>query len=566
MQNLRVNTNTGLIQHEKLKQEYLRFGNRGLISRVALDEISPTCDPLGPENKLIIAQSILAGTIVSTSGRMSIGAKSPLTGGLKESNIGGMIGKALSNHGIKLLIVEGQPLNKELYILLIEKNGTARLIERSDLVEMGNFSLVDQLRDEYGQDCELLICGPVGEKLYRNACVMSTDFATKEPSRAAGRGGLGAVMGARGLKAVVVQKAANPFKAQPADPVKFKDATRSFHKAAVENGAVQARTKYGTFGGVRNNADTGVLPVKNFRSIPFDGIDNIDAQGIVDHLDKYGGKYGLACQSGCLIKCSNYFVDKNGEHTASSFNYETLGLIGSNLMIDSLDDITRIKQLCDDKGVDTIEMGASLGIMMEAGVLAWGDGKSALEMALQLTSGGEYAKEFAQGIDFFGEFLNVDRVPAVRGQSFPAYDVRNNKGLGVAYLIGTMGADHTVGSGKPDEEGNYVKNSITSMNMLAGFDNFFCLFMMQPVMMDKAIQNDFFDLLSAYYGETWGLPELFKLGRETLIAEFEFNRAAGLKDPVMPKMFTEEFSEISGENFDFDGNQILIIKNSYLEK
>ncbi len=563
---LRVNTNTRLIQYEELNPDYLNFGNRGLIARAALDEIPPACDPLGPENKLLIAQSTLAGTIVSTSGRMSIGAKSPLTNGIKESNIGGMIGKALSAHGIKLLIVEGTPSNDTLFILLVEKDGSAQLIARSDLAGMGNFSLVDQLRKEYGPDSEMLVCGPAGEKLYRNACILSTDFATKELSRAAGRGGLGAVMGARRLKAIVVQKAAKPFKAQPTDPEKFKSAAVSFHKSAAGNGAVQARTKYGTFGGVRNNADTGILPVKNFRSIPFEGIDKIDAQAIVDHLDRFGGKYGLACQSGCLIKCSNYFVDSNGEHTASSFNYETLGLLGPNLMIDSLDDVALIKQVCDDAGIDTIEMGAALGVLMEAGILEWGDGKAAIAMVQQLITGGKYAKEFAQGIDFLGKFLKVERIPAVRGQSFPAYDIRNNKGMGLSYLAGTMGADHTFGSGRPDEDGSYVKASVMSMNMLAGFDNIFCLFMMQPIMMDKAIQQSFFDLLSAYYGEPWDLPKLIKLGAETLSNEYKFNQLAGLDDPVMPRMFTQENSEISGTIFDVEDEQITNIKKNYLEK
>ena len=173
MKTLRVNTGSRQAAYENLKPEYRDLGNRGLVARVGLDEIPPACDPIGPENKLVIAQSLLAGTILATSGRMSIGGKSPLTGGIKEANIGGMIGKALTAHGIKLLIVEGAPANDDLFILLVKNDGSPELIERNDLVGMGNFTLVHQLREAYGQDSEMLVIGPAGEKLFRNACILA---------------------------------------------------------------------------------------------------------------------------------------------------------------------------------------------------------------------------------------------------------------------------------------------------------------------------------------------------------------------------------------------------------
>jgi len=564
MKTLRANTRSGQAAFEELKPGYRDLGNRGLVAKAALDEIPPACDPLGPENKLMVAQSLLAGTILSTAGRMSVGGKSPLTGGIKEANVGGMVGKALTAHGIKLLIVEGAPANGELYILLVQADGSARLVERGDLKGVGNFALVKRLREDYGETCEMLVCGPAGEKLYRNACVLSTDYATKEPVRAAGRGGLGAVMGARGLKAVVVQKADKPFRAAAARPEEFKAALNAMHKAAAAAGVVQARTKYGTFGAVRGNENAGILPVKNFRSMPFAGIDKIDAQAIVDRLEKNGGRYGQACQTGCFIKCSNYYVDESGRHTASAFNYETLGLCGPNLMIDSLDDIAEIKQICDDFGFDTIEMGASLGLMMEAGVLPWGDGRAAVAMARQVAAGGEYSKPVGQGINALGDFLGVTRIPAVRGQSFAAYDVRVNKGMGLSYLAGTMGADHTVGPGDPDKDGSYVQSAVMKMNLLAAFDNIFCMFMLQPIMMDREIMGKFFEMLSAYFGEPWDMQRLLKLGAATLACEYRFNRSAGLGEAAMPKMFTDEKSAITGSAFDIDPDQAAKIQAFYL--
>ena len=256
--------------------------------------------------------------------------------------------------------------------------------ERNDLAEMGIYPLVNKLREEYGEDTELLVCGPAGERLFKTACLISTDYATREPIRVAGRGGMGAVMGARGLKAIVIQKPKKTCKAAAADPGEFKSAAAAFHKLAGANSTIVARATYGTFGGNRKAESTGVLPVKNFRSFRFDAIDKMDAQAVVDKLDKNGGKYGLACQAGCLIRCSNYYVDDSGRHTTSGFNYETLGLCGSNLMLDSLDEIAEIKHLCDDFGVDTIEMGAALGLFMEAGIIPWGTGRPPLPCLARL--------------------------------------------------------------------------------------------------------------------------------------------------------------------------------------
>ena len=460
MKTLRVDTSNQAIHYEENKSDYQYLGNRGLIAKVAMDEIRRDCDPLGSENKFIIAQSLLAGTNLTTSGRMSIGGKSPLTGGIKESNVGGMVGKAFTEHDIKVVIIEGMPLNNELYILLVENDGTAKLVERNDLAGTGNYSVVKQLRESYGEDTELLVCGPAGEKLFKNACVMATDFSTKEPCRAGGRGGLGAVLGAKGIKAIVVKKALHPYKASPALPEEFKTKLIKFHKATATHAATQARKKFGTFGGVRNNETNGILPVKNFRSIHFDAIDKIDGQAIVDQLERNGGRYGLSCQSGCIIKCANYYVNSYGQHTASSLNYETLGLCGPNCMIEDLDDIAEIKQLCDDFGIDSIEMGAAIGLFMEAGLIPWGDGKAAIDMIKDITKDGQYSKFVGQGLIALGKELGVTRVPAVRGQAFAAYDVRNNKGMGLSYLAGTMGADHTFGSGRPDQEGSYVSSSI----------------------------------------------------------------------------------------------------------
>ena len=283
----------------------------------------------------------------------------------------------------------------------------------------------------------------------------------------------------------------------------------------------------------------------------------------MDKLDKNGGKYGQACQTGCLIRCSNSYVNDRGEHSASAFNYESMVLCGPNLMLESLDETAEMMHLCDDFGVDSIEMGAALGLFMEAGIIPWGDGKAAIAMLKEIIAGGKYAREAGQGLTALGEVLGVSRVPAVRGQAFPAYDVRNNKAMGMSFLAGTMGADHTIGSGKPDAEGKFAQSSVYMMNLMAAIDNIFCMFLMQPLLMDKEMMARFLRTLSAFFGETWDMERLLQMGQDTMLNEYRFNESAGLGPAVMPKMFLEEKSAVTGAVYDMDPAEVEAVQAIY---
>jgi aldehyde:ferredoxin oxidoreductase len=203
---VRVNMSTRQITYDPVPEAYRDLGGRILTARILSDEVKPTCDPLGPHNKLVFATGLLAGTPVSSSGRLSIGGKSPLTKGIKESNSGGTLAQRLAQMQIKALILEGVPEEATPSILVIESGGS-RLVPAGDYQETGVYTFTQAMLEQY-PGASVACIGPAGEWLYQAAGVAVTD-TDGCPSRYCGRGGLGAVMGVKGLKAVVIPEKGN---------------------------------------------------------------------------------------------------------------------------------------------------------------------------------------------------------------------------------------------------------------------------------------------------------------------------------------------------------------------
>ena len=217
---LRVNMNEQTVTVEEVPQDYVGLGGRGLTSIMINNEVPPTCDPLGPENKLIFAPGILSGTSLVNTSRISIGAKSPLTGTIKESNAGGTVAAALGKLGITAIIVEDQTPDAKLFNLIIDESGDARLEPADTYQGMRAYALVEKLLQTYGEKNGILCIGPAGEYKMASASIQTSDV-DGQPCRAAGRGGLGAVMGAKGLKAIVIsQKGKNPDAIDDADTLR----------------------------------------------------------------------------------------------------------------------------------------------------------------------------------------------------------------------------------------------------------------------------------------------------------------------------------------------------------
>ena len=225
---LTVNLENQTIDRSDLPEEAAWLGGRALLDSILLAEVPPTCHPLGPYNKVIIAPGLFAGTTMPTAGRLSIGAKSPLTGGIKESNVGGMAGIVLGQLGIGALVIEGESSYQSLHVLVIRQDST-ELIEASELKGLGNYDTVAALKKRFGQKVVIISIGPCGEMKMAAATVAVTDNDGR-PCRHAGRGGLGAVMGAKGLKAIVIDpQGARPLKA--VDAPAFAKAVRSIQRS-----------------------------------------------------------------------------------------------------------------------------------------------------------------------------------------------------------------------------------------------------------------------------------------------------------------------------------------------
>ena len=551
MKFINVNMNKKTIGVEDVPEKYKGLGGRGLTSIMINQEVPPTCDPLGPENKLIFAPGLLSGTPLPNTSRISIGAKSPLTGTIKESNSGGTVAAALGRLGITAVIIEGQAPEGDLSILKIDKGGNASLISARDYKGMGTYQFVEKMLEMYGKKTSILCIGPAGESRLTAASIQSSDM-DGHPCHAAARGGLGAVMGAKGLKAVVVDQGGKSADAI-ADPKAFKEAAKIFTKAVKEHPEPgQLMPALGTAALVAPLNSMGAFPCYNARKGVMDGWEQISGEAMAELIKERGGKTTHMGCAQCIIHCSNEFVDKEGNYVTSSLEYETIWAMGGMAAIADLDTIARLDFLCDDIGVDTMSTGVAVGVAMDAGYKEFGDGAAAIEMVKEIGAGTEFGKILGNGPVAVGKHFNHPRVPAVKGQAIAGYDPRAMRGNGVTFATSPMGADHTAGNliglclqGKldPMQAEGVVEISRNLQIAMAAFDCTGQCFMATVAAFDPEPGEAFRKVLSAKLG-TELEPDDFPgaMGVRVLKAEREFNRKAGFtnQDDRLPKFFYEE--------------------------
>ncbi len=558
MQNiLRVDMTAKAITSEKIPEMYAKLGGRMLTSRIIRDEVPADCDPLGDSNKLVIAAGLLAGTPAPCSGRLSIGAKSPLTGTIKESNAGGVAAQKLAKSGIRAVVLEGKAEGP--FILVI--NGTkGELLDAKDYVGMGNYQLVNELSEKYGNRNAYISVGPAGEMGLRAACIANNDPEGR-PSRMSGRGGLGAVMGTKGLKAIVVMDAKED-NVNYADKKAFMDNAKAAIKAITDNPGTKGFTDYGTAALVNKTNTLGCLPTRNFSEGVFEGADKISGETVRETIIERQGSPSHRCMAGCVIACSNIYPDENGKEIVAPLEYETIGLMGSNLGIDDLDMIAELNYVCNDIGIDTIDTGAALGVAMEAGILEFGDGPKALKAIKSITERHEVlGRLLGNGAEITGKVLGVKRIPTVKGQAMPAYDPRGLKGLGVTYATSPMGADHTAGTtlrAPVDHRNPAVQAPAAqkSQRTVPIFDTLgLCMFSMGGLM---SVRPVLVDMLNSRYGWTFTDEDLTSIGTEVLRIERSFNKSAGFtaKDDRLPEYFTKEVLPAADTVFDVPDEQL----------
>ncbi len=559
---IRVNLTQKTILFEAVPGRYFMLGGRGLTSQIIFDEVDPTCHALGGNNKLVIAPGLLTGTPAPSSSRLSIGAKSPLTGGIKESNAGGTVARKLANLGIKAIILEGQPADGSWYLLKIT-NTEVIILPAGDIVGLGNYGAVASLQALYGPKVGIMSIGPGGEMKMGAATIAITDLEGR-PCRHCGRGGLGAVMGSKGIKALVIDdRGANDQLLNIADQEGFNDVSRTWAKTMVQ--AKAGLTRFGTAALVNPVSAAGGLPTRNYRAGNFEGADKINGMALTEMVELRGGRTGHACSPGCVIRCSNIYHNADGKYLTAGLEFETIVLMGSNLGIDSLDIIAALDRRCDDYGLDTMEMGNAIGVVMEAGVAAFGDGKAALNLLDEAGKGTVLGRVLGQGATVTGKVFGVDHVAAVKGQGLAGYDPRALKGTGVTYATSPMGADHTAGNLLPGRAGvdcnspeGQIKASRDLQIMSTVIDNMgLCLFV-GPLPPEMGIISQ---LLTKALGKLFSVEEVQEIGKKILQTELAFNQAAGLNKTYdrLPEFFRLEKLSPKGLVFDVsdkDLNQV----------
>jgi aldehyde:ferredoxin oxidoreductase len=536
--------------------DYAGLGGRGLTSAIVSKEVPPLCHPLGEDNKLVIAPGLLSGTTAAMSGRLSVGCKSPLTGGIKESNAGGQPSQMIARLGYAAIVLEGKPKTNTLYKILINKDGVD-IMEDNSLCMLGNYDLVDKMKAEYGEKIGCISIGPAGEMKLAAASVACTDMELR-PTRHAGRGGVGAVMGAKGVKAIVIDDAGMKMR-EPKNPDKFKEANKEWvaglRKHPVSGEGLPA---YGT--NVLTNVinEAGAYPTKNFMWGRFDTCEKISGETQAALEEERGGKGAAThgCHRGCIIRCSGTFRNKDGQYLTKQVEYETMWAHGGNCGIDDLDAIAIMDRLDDDFGLDTIEMGATIAVAMEAGVAEFGDAEAAIKLIKEVGQGTPLGRILGSGAAITGQVFGVERVPVVKKQAMPAYDPRGIMGIGVTYATTPMGADHTSGYAvganimgvggkvdplKPEGQIELARNLQIATAILADSTGM-CLFVAFPILDQPETLQALIDLLNAFSGQSLTADDLMAQGKAILKMERDFNFRAGFteKDDRLPEYFKKE--------------------------
>lgn len=552
---LRISTVTGEAKRENQNSKHFLLGGRTLSSHLVSEEIPADCDPFGKRNKLIFCNGALSGTTVSSSDRLSIGSKSPLTGGIKESNAGGIVGLRMEQQGLRTIILEDAPAKDSEWKIVVVGKDTTELIDGTFLAGKGVYEKSELLSAKFGKKAGCITIGPAGENL-----LYASGIACSDPhgvcSRYAGRGGLGAVMGSKRIIAMVILDDGEQ-KAQYADKKAFLEASKRIVSLLKENPVSTKFTKYGTAAMVDICQALKVLPTRNFTSGTMEGAEKINAQTMYDTIKERGGD-GLtqhACMNPCAIQCSNVYPDQDGKLLCSPIEYETMALMGSNLCLKNLDTIAKMNRIANDAGVDTLDCGAAIGVAMEAGLAEFGDDEAAISMMEEILNMTPLGRILGSGIKIAAKVLGVRHAPHVLGQALPAYEPRGTKGMAMTYLSSPMGADHTFGFTLRDEEDPITKEGKVALSKkfqvigsrmdAMGLCNF----------VRYSVRNDMtplLDLIKARYDVVITDTEFDDFVKDTLRMEHKFNTDAGITalDYRFSETFYEETQVDTGEKID----------------
>ena len=565
---LRVNLTTGTVASEPLNMDWARtyLGSRGLASKYLIEEIDPKVDPLAPENKLIWATGPLTGTMASTGGRYTVVTKGPLTGAIACSNSGGYWGAELKMAGWDMVIFEGRSA-KPVYLFI--EDDVAELRDAAHLwgktVWETEATLKKTLQDPLIRVSSI---GGAGENGVLYAAIVN------DLHRAAGRSGVGAVMGSKNLKAIAVRGTKGV--GNLVNPKEFMKVTFEKKKILAENGVTgQGLPLYGTQVLMNVINEVGALPTRNHRDIQFEGAKDISAEAMATPRKTDGKKPLVTNQAcfGCTIACgriqkidpSHFSVENKPQYWGASggLEYEAAWALGAANGVNDLDALQYANVLCNEHGMDPISFGATIGAVMvlfEMGVLTkeqlgidanFGSARALAHFAEITATGVGFGKEIGLGSKRLTEkYGHPDLSMTVKGQEFPAYDARGIQGIGLAYATSNRGACHLRGYTIASEVlGIPVKTdplvSEGKPELVKAFQDATAAFDSAGICIFTSFAWGLADVqpqVAAACGDEFTLENLSLIGERIWNMERDFNNRAGFtaKDDSLPKRLLTE--------------------------
>ncbi len=543
---LRVNLSTGVIKEEEIEKTLMMdwLGGRGLGTRMIYREVPAVCNPLGSENKLVFAAGPLTGSNFPGSGRFSVSAKSPLTGTIFDSNAGGTWGVRFKRCGFDMLIIEGAASTP---VFLSIKDGAASLEDAGELWGNDVFETNHKIISILGKDVSVACIGPAGENQVKFAAIMN------DAHRALGRGGLGAVMGAKKIKAVVVS---GNKKVRVAHPEKMDLMVYESDKW-IQASPITSKglPEFGTPVLVNLFNELGVFPSYNFQGSQFANAGKISGEAIAETI--YAGRKG--CYR-CPVQCTR--MVKIGASTIPGPEYESLWALGPECGIDDLTVIAEANNLCSQLGLDTISTGVTIGCAMELeerGLLKTGlkfnDAVGLLRAIKQIAGREGVGDLLAEGSRRMADSSGFSQYSMqVKGLELPAYDPRGMQGMGLGFATSNRGGCHLsaymVGPealGVPKmvdrfSTGGKAGLTITQQNINAAVDSLIiCRFI------NLAVSEEYFArALSAATGVDYRPQDLYRIGERIWTLERLYNLQAGLDssfDTLPPRLLEEPIAE-----------------------
>ena len=552
MWTIRVNMTDRTYKVQETPEKYKFLAGRAMTSTFVADEVPPLCHPLGPNNKLVFSPGITTGTPAPTSARVSVGAKSPLTGGIKESNAGSPWAADLADMRVRALVIEGQPKEKGKFWglqLTWDKAAGKPKLDFFDATPYARQPLAEvfpKLYDKFGKKIAISGCGLASEYGCSNSGIVFNDMSDRA-TRYAGRGGMGSVLASKGVKLIILDRQGAPG-VEIVDKALFEEGVKKMTDALRTHAITKPKgtlNSYGTAALINVLNEAGGLPTRNFSSGRFEGAAKIAGEAIFAGIKERTGKetYNHACSPGCIIQCSNTWFAQDLTEIASCVEYESAWALGADCGIDSLDDVAEMIRLCNTYGFDTIETGTTIAVAMEAGVIPFGDGKGAINLVHEMGKGTPLGRILGSGTETTGKVYGVTHVPVVKGQSMPAYEPRAVRGIGITYATTPMGADHTAGytiapeilgvAGKVDPLSNEGKAALSRnfQTATAFIDSSgHCLFIAFAILDIASGFQGMIDEANGVFGTNWTADDVTAYGVAVLKKERAFNEAAGIRE------------------------------------